>query len=38
MAFHTIFKIIIDLRINLKTGNYEQAIGRHVVKRKATYL
>jgi len=37
MAFHTPFKMIIDLRIYHKTGKYEQAIGRHVVKGKATY-
>jgi len=38
MAFHTLFKLIIDLRIHHKIGNYEQAMDRHVVKREATYL
>jgi hypothetical protein len=37
MAVHTLFKMTTDLRIHHKIGNYEQAMGGHVVKRRATY-
>ena len=37
MAFHTVFKMLVDLRIHNETGKYEQEMGRHVLKRKATY-
>ena len=36
MAFHTTFKMIVDLKIHHKRGNSEQAMGRHVLNRKAT--
>jgi hypothetical protein len=36
MAFHTLFKVIIDLRIHYKTRNYEQAMGSHVLKTEDT--
>ena len=34
MLFHTLLKVIIDLRIHQTTKNYEQAIWSHVVKGK----
>ena len=37
MGFHTHFKMIIDLRIHHKTGNYEQVMGSYVLRRKAAY-
>jgi len=37
MAFHTFFKLIIDLKIHHKTGHFVQEMGSHVSKGKATY-
>jgi len=33
MLFHTLLKILIDLRIHQTTENYEQAMRSHVLER-----